>query len=156
MVVLRKTLTIMTPQAVREFDEQATACARLFYFEKDGVFRARLEVGPPLHEACEATPPAGAEEPNMWAYSWNKVVFGVQSEMDAADKSQMDAALQLSQPGGPGARVGKSSRHWTQSFVYSSAQNPYPLEIDVVKVSQVAYRQTRSQQKDWGLQGQYL
>ena len=30
VVVLWKTLTIMTPQQVREFDAQATACARLF------------------------------------------------------------------------------------------------------------------------------
>ena len=139
VVVLWKTLTIMTPQQVREFDAQATACARLFYFEKDGVFQARLEIGPPLHDACEATPPAGAEEPNMWAYSWNKVVFGVQSELDAADRSQMSAAVQLSHSGGPGAKYGQSTKRWTNNFVYSSAQNPYPLEINVVKVSQVAY-----------------
>ncbi|OLQ08497.1 hypothetical protein AK812_SmicGene7976 [Symbiodinium microadriaticum] len=139
VVVLWKTLTIMSPQATRQFDEQATAAARLFYFEEKGSFKARLEMGPEIFEACSATPPAGSEEPNMWAYMWNKVVFGVQAELDAADKASFDQAVRLSKVTGRGANLGKTSRHWTQGFVYSSNLNPYPIELETLKVTQVAY-----------------
>ena len=139
VVILWKTLTIMAPQTVRAFDPQAVACARLHYFEKDGVFRARLEIADSLWAACEATPPVGSAETCMWNYSWNKVVFGVQSEIDAADKAATEAAMKAAYASGHSARVGKPNRHWTQGFVYSSETNPYPVEIDVVKVPQVAY-----------------
>ncbi|OLP92479.1 hypothetical protein AK812_SmicGene25715 [Symbiodinium microadriaticum] len=139
VVVLWKTLTIMSPQATRQFDEQATAAARLFYFEEKGSFKARLEMGPEIFEACSATPPAGSEEPNMWAYMWNKVVFGVQAELDAADKASFEQAVRLSKVTGRGANLGKTSRHWTQGFVYSSNLNPYPIELETLKVNQVAY-----------------
>ena len=75
----------------------------------------------------------------MWNYSWNKVVSGVQAEIDAADKAATEAAMKAAYATGQSARVGKPNRHWTQGFVYSSGSNPYPVEIDVVKVPQVAY-----------------
>ena len=138
VVVLWKTLTIMAPQAAREYDEQATAFARLFYFETQGHFKARLELCPLLSDACLAPPPAGAEESNMWEYSWNKVVWGVQLELDKADKKAYDASIQLAQQG-QGVRYGKPTKHWSHPFVYSSETNPYPIEIHVTKVDKVAY-----------------
>ena len=139
VVILWKTLTIMAPQTVRAFDPQAVACARLHYFEKDGVFRARLEIADSLRAACEATPPEGSAETCMWNYNCNKVVFGVQSEIDAADKAATEAAMKAAYSSGQSARLGKTNRRWTQGFVYSSGSNPHPVEIDVVKVPQVAY-----------------
>ena len=44
VVILWRALTIMSPQKVRAFDEQATACARLQYFEEDGISRALLRL----------------------------------------------------------------------------------------------------------------
>ena len=114
----------MAPQAQREFDEQITAVALRFYFEKDGVFQGRLEICEPLSTACDATPLVGATEHSMWAYMWNQVVFGIQHEMDLADKANLDAAIQQSKGGGKGASIGKGSRHWTAPFVYSSSSNP--------------------------------
>ena len=75
----------------------------------------------------------------MWAYMWNKVVFGVQAELDAADKASFEQAVRLSKVTGRGANLGKTSRHWTQGFVYSSNLNPYPIELETLKVSKVAY-----------------
>ncbi|CAE7830803.1 rnhA [Symbiodinium sp. CCMP2592] len=139
VVVLWKTLTIMSPQATRQFDEQATAVARLFYAEEKGTFKARLEIADPLFTACAATPPIGSEEKDMWSYMWNKVVFGVQSELDAADKASFERAARLATVSGRGTNIGKPSRHWTQGFVYSSSLNPYPIELTTVRVSQVAF-----------------
>ena len=92
VVILWKTRTIMAPQTVRAFDPQAVACARLHYFEKDGVFRARLEIADSLWAACEATPPAGSAETCMWNYSWNKVVFG------SSQRLMQQTRLQQRQP----------------------------------------------------------
>ena len=41
----------MSPQTERTFDEAATACARLHYYEEGHVFQGLLEVDESLHAA---------------------------------------------------------------------------------------------------------
>ena len=64
VVVLWKTLTIMEPQAAREFDPQAKACARTHYYEESGELKGYLEITPQISKAILANPPIGAPEEN--------------------------------------------------------------------------------------------
>ena len=95
VVILWRTLTIMSPQKVRAFDEQATACARIHSFEDDGIFQGALEIGPDLVDAMQATPPAGATEATCWEHSWNTVAFGLQREIDLAEKGNFTEARRV-------------------------------------------------------------
>ena len=139
VVVLWKTLTIMKPQAAREFDPQATALARMHYFEEEGQLKGFLEVVPELTKALLTTPPPGALEENCWEHHWSKIVYGIQHEIDQADKDQFQHAQELSKGTGKGVLLGKGKRHWSASAVYSSADNPYPIDIAVKEVSSVVY-----------------
>ena len=84
--ILWKTLTIMQPQANRDFDPQAQAFARMHYFEEAGELKGFLEVVPELSKAMKATPPIGTTEPNCWEHFWCRIVYGIQHEIDLADK----------------------------------------------------------------------
>ena len=57
VVILWKSLTIMSPQEVRAFDEQQTACARLFYRTDQGYLQGYMELDTWLYNALQATPP---------------------------------------------------------------------------------------------------
>ena len=141
VVILWKTLTVMSPQTVRAFDAQITACARLFYYESNREFKARLEFTQALGEYLRSTPPARLQttEPTMWQYSWNAVTFGTQLQIDAAEKQLFVHSAQEAKGTGKGLRVGKGARHWTAPMVYSSETNPYPIDLEMVQVSQVAF-----------------
>ena len=141
VVILWKTLTVMSPQTVRAFDAQMTACARLFYYESNREFKARLEFTQALGEYLRSTPPARLQttEPTMWQYSWNAVTFGTQLQIDAAEKQLFIHSAQEAKGTGKGLRVGKGARHWTAPMVYSSETNPYPIDLEMVQVSQVAF-----------------
>ena len=78
----------MMPQTQREFDEQATAIARLHYATESGNLVGTLEVNPYLWDLLKTTPPAWAmaDEETTWEHAWNKVVFGVQHELDIAER----------------------------------------------------------------------
>ena len=129
----------MSPQKVRAFDKQATACARVQYFEDDVIFQGALEIGPDLVDATQATPLAGATEATCWEHSWNTVAFGLQHEIDLAEKGNFTGARRESAVSGKGIRTGKDQRHWTAPFIYSSSSEPYPLELSVRTVQAVAF-----------------
>ena len=97
VTILWKTLTIMQPQANRDFDPQAQAFARTHYFEEAGELKGFLEVVPELSKAMKATPPIGATEPNCWEHLWCRIVYGIQHEIDLADKDQFQKAMTSSQ-----------------------------------------------------------
>ena len=139
VTILWKTLTIMQPQANRDFDPQAQAFARVHYFEEEGELKGFLEVMPELSKAMKATPPIGATEPNCWEHFWCRIVYGIQHEIDLADKDQFQKAMTSSQATGKGLLVGKGKRHWSSSAVYSSVDNPYPLDIAVKEVSPISF-----------------
>ena len=139
VTILWKTLTIMQPQANRDFDPQAQAFARMHYFEEAGELKGFLEVVPELSKAMKATPPIGATEPNCWEHFWCRIVYGIQHEIDLADKDQFQKAMTSSQATGKGLLVGKGKRHWSSSAVYSSVDNPYPLDIAVKEVSPISF-----------------
>ena len=137
VVVLWKTLTIMKPQQAREFDEQAEAVARMHYYSSEGILRGRLEVTPELAAAMKAQPKAGATEPDCWEHHWRRVVYGIQHEL--ADQAQFNLALQSAEGSGKGLLVGKQNRHWSASSVYSSTDNPFPVEMNVAEVAQISF-----------------
>ncbi|OLP89840.1 hypothetical protein AK812_SmicGene28651 [Symbiodinium microadriaticum] len=85
-----------------------------------------------------STPPARLQttEPTMWQYSWNAVTFGTQLQIDAAEKQLFVHSAQEAKGTGKGLRVGKGARHWTAPMVYSSETNPYPIDLEMVQVSQ--------------------
>ena len=111
VVVLWKTLTIMEPQATREFNPQARACARMHYFEEGGELRGYLETTPPITRALLAKPPIGAPEDDCWEHHWTRIVYGIQHEIDVADKDQFNKAMVSSKGAGKGLQVGKGKRH---------------------------------------------
>ena len=139
VTILWKTLTIMQPQANRDFDPQAQAFARMHYFEEAGELKGFLEVVPELSKAMKATPPIGATEPNCWEHFRCRIVYGIQHEIDLADKDQFQKAMTSSQATGKGLLVGKGKRHWSSSAVYSSVDNPYPLDIAVKEVPPISF-----------------
>lgn len=125
VVILWKTLTIMQPQVRSSFDDQAEALCRLHYSEQDGTLKGVLEVTPELMDVMNTTPLNETE--TRWHSSWNKVVWGTQYELDQADK------LAAEKKG-----VGKG-KHWARPLIYSSYHSPYPLELAVSPVDQIAY-----------------
>ena len=79
------------------------------------------------------------DEATLWNYAWNHVVFGVQHELDVAEKQLFKEAVRVAKGNGKGTRVGKGARHWTAPAVYCSDHSPYPLELSVTRVDQIAY-----------------
>ena len=139
MTILWKTLTIMSPQEQRAFDPQATACCRLHYYEKDGVFQGLLEVDEHVFDLMGSTPPQEAEEDNLWAWCWNQVIFGPQHELDVAERNAFKEQAWTAKGTGKGIKMGKGARHWTAPTIYTSDHQPYPVGLHVQKVESVAY-----------------
>ena len=143
VVILWRTLTVMSPQTERTFDEAATACARLHYYEEGHVFQGLLEVDESLHAAMTETPPAAwnVEEPTLWEWAWNHVSFGVQHEMDLAEKALFREKAKSAKGDGKGISLGKGARHYSAPLVYSSDMDPYPIPLCIRKVpdASIAY-----------------
>ena len=141
VVILWKSLTIMSPQEVHAFDEQQTACARLFYHTDQGHLQGYMELDTWLYNALQATPPEWtmSDESTLWNYAWNHVVFGVQHELDVAERQIFKDAVQTAKGSGKGIKLGKGARHWTAPAIYSSEAAPYPLELSVTRVDHIAY-----------------
>ena len=139
VTILWKTLTIMQPQANRDFDPQPTAFARMHHFEEAGELKGFIEVVPDLAKAMLATPPLGETEPNCREQFWSRIVYGIQHEIDLADKDQFQKAQSHAKSTGKGVLVGKGKRHWSSSAVYSSVDNPYPINIAVKEVFPISF-----------------
>ena len=122
--------------------ERNTVCAGLSH-QSIASFTAvperKLEI--PLRVVLQTTPPDWlmTDEATLWNYAWNHVVFGIQDELDVAEKQLFKDAFQVAKGNGKGTRVGKGARHWTAPAVYCSDHSPYPLELSVTRVDQVAY-----------------
>ena len=141
VVILWKTLTIMQPQTTREFDEQIEAIARLHYTTENGALAGTLEVNPYLWDLLKTTPPswAMADEDSVWDYCWNATVFGVQHELDVAERELFHSALAVSKGDGRGLKLGRPPRHWSAPAIYSSEHAPFPLDLNVKRVDTVAF-----------------
>ena len=79
------------------------------------------------------------EEATIWSYCWNKIDFGVQQEIDAAERDDFANARAAAKGTGKGMLAGKGSRHCTAPMIYSASSMPYPIDLDIRLVSQVAY-----------------
>ena len=139
LTILWRTLTMMAPSDTRAFNSQAIAWARLIYFEQDGQFKARLEVVKELMEMMRSTPPPSSTETSLWNHCWNSIVFGIQHELDVAEKQAL-ATAQLEASGRTkGYRLGKGKQRWSSPFIYSSNTNPYPITLQVAEVTEIYY-----------------
>ncbi|CAE7638595.1 hypothetical protein AK812_SmicGene37517 [Symbiodinium microadriaticum] len=96
MTILWKTLTVMAPKDDDEFDQDAKAWARLFYFQDKGDFVGRLEVVPELARLMESPPTEGVAK-------------------------------------------GKGKKHWSNTVIWNSYYCPYPFNLTLVKVDEVAF-----------------
>ncbi|CAE7422961.1 Kidins220 [Symbiodinium sp. CCMP2592] len=142
MIILWRTLTVMEPSENREWNEQIRAAARMIYFEKDGVFQGRLEITRDVHTIIQSKlskPPPPALEDTLWEHCWSEVAYGIQLEMDKADKEIFERALRESKGSGKGVQLGKSSRHWSTPLIHSSDSNPFPIPMYVMPVDDIAF-----------------
>ena len=142
LTILWKTLTVMSPQSVRAFDPQAEACARLHYVQDTcGTFIGRLEVTATLldllnQKTGEST---AGEEQTVWQQCWFRTMFGNQLELDEADRMAVQQAARSAKGTGKGISGGKGSRHWTNQHIHFNGGNPFPLDLDILSVEQVAF-----------------
>lgn len=136
LTILWKTLTVMEPQTTRNFDGQATAWARLHYVQKDAELRGRLEVVPDLLTLLNSFARDSTGEQTVWQQCWAKTMFGNQLELDDADR-MAEAARDTAK--GKGLRGGKGARHWTHQHIWFNALNPFPLELDITVVDEIAF-----------------
>ena len=139
IVILWRTLTLMKPSESREFDPQAIAWARVTYFEEEGTFQGILEIHPDFKKILTSKPPADAEESSLWDFCWNSTAFGVQHELDEAEKLLFSKARSEAKGGQKGMKLGKGKLHWSSPFVYSSASDPFPIPLQIKVVEAVAY-----------------
>ena len=139
LAILWRTLTIMSPNSTADFDAQAKAIARMIYMEQDGEFKGRLEITRELASMFKANPPPGAEEANLWDFCWNSIAFGIQSQMDMAEKEVLEEAKAKSQGTNKGYQLGMGKVHWSSPFIYSCQFNPYPISLQIQIVDEVSY-----------------
>ena len=139
LLILWRTLTIMAPTSVTDFDAQAKAMARMMYYEEQGMFKGRLEVTNALADIIRSKPPDGVEETTLFDYCWNYVAFGIQAQMDAAEKQIFQEATQKAQGSSKGLQLGKGRVHWSSPFIYSCNFNPFPIPMQMEVVEEVSY-----------------
>lgn len=139
LTILWKSLTIMKPSQDRDFSPDHTAWARLFYEEKDGVYRGRLEVAQELANVLLSPASAGSGEDTLWTEHWNSVIWGNQHALDLLEKETFQKAKVEGHTAGKGALVGKGKKHWSNAVLHSNFYAPYPFELDFVGVESVAF-----------------
>ncbi|CAE7601817.1 unnamed protein product [Symbiodinium sp. CCMP2592] len=139
LTILWKSLTIMKPSQERDFVPDHTAWARLFYEEKDGVFRGRLEVARELANVLLSPSSAGSGEESLWTEHWNSVIWGNQHTIDQLEKESFQKAKVQGHTAGKGALVGKGKKHWSNAILHSDFYSPYPFELEFVGVDAVAF-----------------
>lgn len=137
LTILWKTLTVMDPQTNRDFEPQMTACCRLHYVQTDGTLQGRLEVTPSLLELMNTKSTRGdAEDQTIWQFCWSSVMYGNQIELDDADRLAVEKSKHVA---GKGIPSGKGRRHWTHQHIWFNGLNPFPLDLDIVCVEEIAY-----------------
>ena len=86
-----------------------------------------------------ATQPQGAEEACLWDFAWNQVAFGIQAELDCAEKELMEDAKSKAQGSSKGYQMGKGRANRSSPFIYSCNFNPYPIPMSIDIVKSVRY-----------------
>ena len=139
LTILWKSLTVMKPSQERDFIPDHTAWARLFYEEKEGVFRGRLEVAQELANLLLSPGSAGSGEESLWSEHWNNVIWGNQHTLDQLERESFQKAKVQGHTAGKGALVGKGKKHWSNAILHSDFYSPYPFELDFVGVQAVGF-----------------
>jgi len=140
LVILWKSLTLMSPSDERDFSADHTAYARLFYEESSGSFVGRLEITEELGNIL-ASPPTlvGAKEGSLWEQQWNALVWGSQWEYDEAERETFQRAKVSGHTAGKGSQAGKGRKHWSQALLHNSWFSPFPFELSLRTVEAVAF-----------------
>ena len=134
LVILWRSLTIMKPSSSGDFDPQAQALARMYYFEQEGQFKGKLGITKELATLFKATPPTGSEEPTLCECCWNTVAFGVQAELDKAEKALMDEAIAKSKNSSKGYSMGGQSPLVVALHLLEQLEPlPIPMVLEVVE-----------------------
>ena len=139
-LVLWRTLTVMAPEAGRDFKPHHTAWARVYYEEVAGRFTGRLELTHELHNVLQSpptTPDTRAE--TLWQEKWNEVIWGTQWELDEAECQVQRDARKAASAGTKGQLSGKGRKHWSNAIFHSSWYSPYPFELSLNVVEAVAF-----------------
>lgn len=102
-----------------------------------GTFIGRLEVTATLldllnQKTGEST---AGEEQTVWQQCWFRTMFGNQLELDEADRMAVQQAARSAK----GTGKGISSRHWSNQHIHFNGGNPFPLDLDILSVEQVAF-----------------
>ena len=139
LTILWKSLTVMKPSQERDFLPDHTAWARLFYEEKEGVFRGGLEVAQELANVLLSPGSAGSGEESLWTEHWNNVIWGNQHTLDQLERESFQQAKVQGHTAGKGALVGKGKKHWSNAILHSDFYSPYPFELDFVGVQAVGF-----------------
>ena len=140
LVILWKTLTLMQPSSERSYQPDAVAWGRLFYSEVGGEFRGRLEITPPMKNAMAAGPSnIDSTETDLWSECWNQVVRGSQYDLDQAEAKSYKEAKDHSATTGKGVHKGKTRKHWSNALVHNDYYCPYPFQLDIAIVDQIAF-----------------
>ena len=140
LVILWKTLTLMQPSSERSYQPDAVAWGRLFYSEVGGEFRGRLEITPPMKNAMAAGPSnIDSTETDLWSECWNQVVWGSQYDLDQAEAKSYKEAKDHSATTGKGVHKGKTRKHWSNALVHNDYYCPYPFQLDIAIVGQIAF-----------------
>ena len=138
--MLWRTLTVMAPEAGRDFKPDHTAWARVYYEEVAGRFTGRLELTHELHNVLQSpptTPDTRAE--TLWQEKWNEVIWGTQWELDEAECQVQRDARKAASAGTKGQLSGKGRKHWSNAIFHSSWYSPYPFELSLNVVEAVAF-----------------
>ena len=140
VVILWKSLTVMSPKEDRDFQPDHTAFCRLFYEEYEGEFRGRLEITPELLAILNSPPSeVGSKDQTLWQEQWNQIQWGTQWEFDEAERQIYTAARATAVHYGKGTMAGKGRKHWSAALIHNSWYSPYPFSLDLKQVEEVAF-----------------
>ena len=133
ITTLWPSLTVMTPQAAKEYDESHTAIARLVITESEGRCKATLYV---LFDVVPVIlAPGDAPNTTIWEQKWYEQFFGRQWQEDESERSsseQMQNAVGLSK----GSSKGRLN-HWVNALTHTA--RPFPIPFSIVPVGYIPF-----------------
>ncbi len=123
-------LTVMAPQAVRDFDPAHTAIARLIITENNCTPSATLYILHDLVPILTFQPDdSSGDDDTAWSREWYKQMFGREWQQDEAETQ---AASAMSSNFGAAQRARQHNLHWTQALVHTAKPFPIPFRIEPV------------------------
>lgn len=133
ITTLWPSLTVMTPQPAKEFDESHTALARLIITEAEGRCKATLYI---LFDAVTLLlAPSESGDSTIWEAKWYEQFFGRQWQEDESEK-QASAHMQDSAGLAKGSSKGRLN-HWVNALTHTA--RPFPIPFSIVPVGYIPF-----------------